>query len=85
MAASTSTGPVTELVTIALNGESYEGQETILSEHPPKNPPSASYWGLQHEDQAKLHWVISTPKTPLTPSSSYARLTISAPQLASTF
>jgi len=61
MAASTSTGPVTELVTLALNGESYEGQDTLLSQYPPQNPPSASYWGLQHEDQAKLHWVISTP------------------------
>ncbi|PUU79905.1 hypothetical protein B9Z19DRAFT_1080628 [Tuber borchii] len=59
MAASASTGPVSELVTLSLNGESYEGQDTLLSQHPPKNPPSAGFWGLEHEDQAKLHWVLN--------------------------
>ncbi|RPA97324.1 hypothetical protein L873DRAFT_1809842 [Choiromyces venosus 120613-1] len=58
-AASTSTGPVTEFVTFALNGSSYEGQDTLLSQNPPKNPPLAGFWGLQHEDEAKLHWLIS--------------------------
>jgi len=62
MAASTSTGPVTEFVTLTLNGESYEGQETLLSESVFENPPRSGYWGLQHEDQTKLHWVISWNK-----------------------
>ncbi|PWW71630.1 hypothetical protein C7212DRAFT_367233 [Tuber magnatum] len=57
MAASTSTGPVSEFVTLTLNGESYEGQDILISQSAPQNTPRSGFWGLQHEDQTKLHWI----------------------------